>query len=386
MGSTYAKDMAKRSSRRYLQQSLIRCYDASLGPSPDNYLHGALQCCGSSSFAAGDQDLGGIGVSIQILDRLALSNRAVGPQILTALAFEAFFTSLILIEAIWDTPEATHRFHLPSAIKGTIETFLDTAIFFSLSVFIAAVAAIGHFAEEGYYEPILLCSVFNFTVGPLVVVVSLHFTQLRRRKFRIGIVVTLVLLSFALVCVAVSSSSPNLSSFANWAAICCPELSGPGTGMSSTFAIANLSLTAFLLHQFTTPTLFYFLNLVFRPELWKKISEGNTFLNSIRSLQSERRKSRRDRRKKRSAYSRCLFELYHLIIPDDQPFGWRLAIYSFVFAWSQLGFIFYQRFKLGSCAKGEVYKENQFGFGQTLAALMWLPVLADFGDILFCKS
>ena len=116
------------------------------------------------------------------------------------------------------------------------------------------------------------------------------------------------------------------------------------------------------------------------------ISEGNTFLNSITSLHAERQKLRQDRRKKRGAWLTFLFELYRIIIPNDQPFGWRLAIYSFVFTWSQLVYILYQRFLIGGCAKGEVYKENQFGFGQALAAFMWLPVLADLGDILCSMS
>ena len=301
-------------------------------------------------------------------------------QTLATLAFEAFFASLIFIDVIWDIPEGARRFHLPSAIKGTIETFLDTGGFPSLSVFIAAVVAIGQFSDGLYYQTTLLSSVFNFTVGPLLVVVSLHFAQLRRRKLRIGIVVALTLPSLVLFWLAIPRDNNRF--MVSWPRIYCPEGS-----IEDDYVVfmVNFTLTLFLAHQFVTPTVFYSLNLVFRPQLWKMISAGDTFLNSVRSLHVERQKLRQDRRKKRSACLICLFELYRFIIPDDQPFGWRLAIYSFIFTWSQLGFIFYRRFKLGSCAKGGVYKENQLGFGQTLAALIWLPVLADFGDILCSK-
>ena len=366
-------------------KSLFYCYDAALAKygrgGISKYIYGALHCCTASSFAAGDQDLGGVGVSIQTLHRLAFSNREVGMQTLATLVFEALFTCLALIEAIWGTPEGTHRFHLPSAIKGTIATFLDTGIFFSLSVFIASVVALGQLADGLYYQTDILSSIFNFTVGPLLVVVSLHFDQLRRRKLRIGIVVALVLLSLVLCFLAVFSGHWY---FQTWPDICCPILQKDRFLLL--VPILNVTFTVLLVHQLSTPTIFYFLNLVFRPHLWKMISEGNTFLNSITSLHAERQNLRQDRRKKRGAWLTFLFELYRIIIPNDQPFGWRLAIYSFVFTWSQLVYILYRRFLIGECAKGRVYKENQFGFGQALAAFMWLPVLADLGDILCSKS
>ena len=57
-------------------KSLFHCYDVTLGeyhrmPNVSRYINGALHCCNASSFAAGDQDLGGVGVSIQTLHRLA---------------------------------------------------------------------------------------------------------------------------------------------------------------------------------------------------------------------------------------------------------------------------------------------------------------------------
>ena len=295
-------------------------------------------------------------------------------QILTALAFEAFLTGLVLISA---SRSEGHQSRLRSALLGAVEAFLDTGIFFSLSVFIAAVIALRHFGEGEYYDPSAMSTIFTFTVGPLLVIVSLHLKQLRRRVLRVGIVVILALLSHVLFWMAQETMVPATG---RWVDICCPQASLLGGSMVAAFAWINLLLTALLVHQFITPTVLYYPNLFFRPRLWGKIFKGNTFRESFRSLEAERWESRRYRD------SFCLPGLFFLLFPFLPPFGRRLATFSFFFTCLQLLFIFCQRSKLENCAKGEVYKENQLSFGQTLAALMWLPVFADFGDIFFCKS
>ena len=356
--------------------SLVNCYDYAVARAsrpavpenqtvsePSDYVKLGDQCCRKSSFAAGDQDLGGVGVSMHILDTLALSNRVAGMQMLTALAFEAFLAGLILIEGIGGDPEGPQKSRLPSAVRGIVEAFLDIGIFFSLSVFIAAAVALSHFGETGYYDPTLLSNIFNFTVGPMLVVVSLHFRQLRRRKLRVGIVVILVFLAHALLWVARRTS---LKAKSLWVDTCCPPASALVGSTPGTILRVNLFLTALMVHQFVTPAVFRHPYLLFRPRLWKE------------------EKERWDSPPEKD--SSFLLGLYYLIVPRFPPFRRRLAGYSFFFTCLQLLFIYSQRFKLESCAKGGVYKENQFGFGQTLAALMWLPVLADFGSILCCKS
>ena len=67
--------------------SLVHCYDIAVANAldpdafkyrsaagPKDYVKIADQCCRKSSFAAGDQDIGGIGVSVHILVKLAPSD------------------------------------------------------------------------------------------------------------------------------------------------------------------------------------------------------------------------------------------------------------------------------------------------------------------------
>jgi hypothetical protein len=50
-----------------------------------------------------------------------------------------------------------------------------------------------------------------------------------------------------------------------------------------------------------------------------------------------------------------------------------------------LGMILYIRLPMQKVA-GKHFKENELGFGQILAALMWLPVVVEYFQIAVCRS
>ncbi|KAK3388589.1 hypothetical protein B0T20DRAFT_364733 [Sordaria brevicollis] len=64
-------------------------------------------------------------------------------------------------------------------------------------------------------------------------------------------------------------------------------------------------------------------------------------------------------------------------------FGGFLVLTSLVLVWLSLAFFTYLRQKVGKLA-GDSYRENEWGFGQVVAVVAWVPLLGQFLAILIC--
>ncbi|KAK3948212.1 hypothetical protein QBC32DRAFT_222495 [Pseudoneurospora amorphoporcata] len=63
--------------------------------------------------------------------------------------------------------------------------------------------------------------------------------------------------------------------------------------------------------------------------------------------------------------------------------GGFLVLTSLVLVWLSLGFFMYLRQKVAELA-GTSYKENEWGFGQVVAVVAWVPLLGQFSAIVIC--
>lgn len=61
-----------------------------------------------------------------------------------------------------------------------------------------------------------------------------------------------------------------------------------------------------------------------------------------------------------------------------------LVLTSLVLVWFSLGFFMYLRQKVAALA-GDSYKENEWGFGQVVAVVAWVPLLGQFSGIVIRK-
>lgn len=65
-------------------------------------------------------------------------------------------------------------------------------------------------------------------------------------------------------------------------------------------------------------------------------------------------------------------------------FGGFLVLTSLILVWLSLGFFMYLRQKVAELS-GPSYKENEWGFGQVVAVVAWVPLLGQFSAIVICK-
>ncbi|KAF8247178.1 hypothetical protein K440DRAFT_644096 [Wilcoxina mikolae CBS 423.85] len=148
--------------------NLISCYNHS----PNAWINlrfsdTIMGCCGPSVHATGDPDLGGVGM-------------------LTAYAFETIFTTLCVIAAIQNDVgfEYSGKFYLKKAfhihqycMRRTMETFLDAAIFFDLSVSVAGLGGIA-------WRLVVICYLMTCTLLGLIFYTRIPLQRMVGKNFK----------------------------------------------------------------------------------------------------------------------------------------------------------------------------------------------------------
>jgi hypothetical protein len=302
---------------------------------------------------------------------------------LMAYAFETIFTTICVIATIQkdDSFEYGGKFNLESAIQihhycmeRTMETFLDAAIFFALAINVASLRGIIS-SKQALYASIQSANIAVFSLTPVLTILSLRFNKLRRRTLRVSLAIVATTMTTAIV---LCGFTYEIISQSNWFVICYD------TGVQSLVWITVITFTGWVVYQLILGPAYYFLTLFFRHQLWgDRSKQSSNFFGRLQEVHRGRRSARRERRERRK--HRILTQVWRVIVPDEQPFAGRLAVICYLMNCMHLGLIFYTRMPMQKMA-GKNFKENEFGFGQILAALMWLPVAVEYFQIAICRS
>lgn len=267
------------------------------------------------------------------------------------------------IGAIW-------RAHASATIK-IMDTFLDAATFFALSV---TIATFGYLSRDlTIYERNMLHHVSLLTMGSLYVVLGFTYKTLRRRKLRCGLV-TLTALMTSIMCLV--------------------EFYQRSIERPYTFAICRAVDTFFFRPQIVIPA-----SVVI-------IFEGIGVLASVATFFARRRGRNVSVEigipqisnwvlvgwtylKRTGLFAQKPFtvseHLDHLRrAPGMTPGLWAVASFGLLVSWSSAIVIFCARGEF-QMAAGDYYEENEMGYGQILAALIWLPVLVEYAYFALCK-
>jgi len=267
------------------------------------------------------------------------------------------------------------------AIKETMPSFLDAAAFFALSVGVATlVTALKN--TNTYYEVVMLRHVSILSIGPLYAVLSFSYKTLRRKHLRSNIITITVILVFAGWWYAPSS---RMWGGGKWTNFCF---------VGNTYiAISISTIEVSIIFTMTVSEGFGILLRLIR--LVVKCCAPYSKYFAISSDNPSR-----------SGIGRLCITLrdysWGLVCPCFSGifmflrryfFRWKLegksiwivATFSLLVTWVEAAFVIFDRVRMQRQA-GDAYQENLMGYGQVLAALIWVPVIVEYVYIaIFCK-
>jgi len=300
-----------------------------------------------------------------------------------AYAFETIFTTLCVFATIRkdDAFEYGGNFNLKSVVQihqycmqRTMETFLDAAIFFALAVNVAGLRAITR-RKQTLYASMQTANIAVFSIAPVLTILSLRYNQLRRRTWRVSLAIIATTMATVVV---ICGTMYGFGTLSNWFFVCY------NPNIPSFVWVTILTLMCWLEYQVILGPACYFLTLFFRYQLWRvRSKQSPNFFVRLLDVNHGRRSARQQRREQRK--HPILAQVWRVIVPDDQPFAGRLAVICYIMTCMLLGMILYIRLPMQKVA-GKHFKENELGFGQILAALMWLPVVVEYFQIAVCRS
>jgi len=91
-------------------------------------------------------------------------------------------------------------------VKRIIDTFLDAATFFALSV-AAAFLGLAFRGSNSLYDQLMLANVYTLNLGTLYIVLSFSYRNLRRRRLRAGLISIISVVNLAVYTTVVVGSA-----------------------------------------------------------------------------------------------------------------------------------------------------------------------------------
>jgi len=262
-----------------------------------------------------------------------------------------------------------------ATIKKIMDTFLDAATFFALSITIASLAYTG--MRITTYERDMLLSVSSLNLGGLYVVLSFSHRQLRRRRLRASLVSLVPLLN--LIYYGVSHTS-----YPSWYRLC----KYMGTELSGLSAIPTIicgMIEVVGVMTFLCNWLYVKRTKCRRNWSSLELDLGNNpsvdvgifaILDGARTIALTWRQRKRVKQ-----------TLPALPIQKDvwqERSTWVVATFGLALTWVSTAAISWSRRRSREVA-GDDYVENTFGYGQILALLIWLPVLLEYVYFAYCE-
>lgn len=251
------------------------------------------------------------------------------------------------------------------AMSEATPLFLDTAIFFALSV--ATVLAVTATSPEiDAYETRVLGYVTLIVEFPLYTVLAFSSETLCRKHLRRN------LISFSVIYLGlgVTVAATRLSWF-GWDSVCV----GYNLKFQAARIILNYSIGAIPLFFELCRAILWLIQLAAKDRIAKR--EFFTEMSAENPW---------GQRSKRSWWQTALGFLKRYIYnwTSQEKSIWVVSTFSLMMASSGMGFLIYERHRMQSRAGGS-YKESEFSYGQCLAALIWLPVVFEYAYHMICK-
>ena len=250
------------------------------------------------------------------------------------------------------------------AMKETTSPFLDTALFFALSVSIGMAGTLAQKTTD--YEEIVLAFVSALVAAPLYTVLAFSSRNIRRRHLRRN----LISLAVILLCLGTAIPAFIDNGLDRWGVIC---LRGD-TGYATARTVVAVMIGAIAFGCELCRVVLFFIQLTRRYVFYRgsfiKISPEKPW----------------DKRFKRS-YFQSVFAFVKRYIynwTSQKSSIWVVATFSLVYTLFAGGNLVYYRLLMQSLA-GVTYMESEMTYGQYLAAFIWVPVIVEYCYHVACK-
>jgi len=266
-----------------------------------------------------------------------------------------------------------------TTMKRIMDTFLDAATFFALSITIASIVYISRLTSTYEHDMLLRVSILNS--GGLYVVLSFSHDQLRRRRLRSS----LVSLTSLLNCTLLLYSGTTRRTYAGWSYLCkdvytfeLPSLFAIPAMIYGTLEVVGIMailhdwLCAKQLKRRKSKAL---RELKLSPYLYMTTDVAVfAALDRACAMILMCRRCTRGNSLSRSVYTQA----------NSARDVWLVSTFSLAVSWTSAAAIIRSRHQSQNVA-GDDYMENEFGYGQILALLIWLPVLLEYVYFAYCR-
>ena len=258
-----------------------------------------------------------------------------------------------------------HRY----AMKETTLSFLDSAIFFALSI---GIGAVGIASTDGFskYEGTVLGFAFLLASSPLYIVIAFSFDRLRRKRLRRSLTSLVIILFFCAICLILSTPLEG-SKRGRWGAICFAD--DDHSLITNEIVPLYIILVVVTLECFRA--IFWVFRLTFKRCRPKRVPFDET--------PPERPSGHGSRR----CSWQCALSFWKRYIynwTSEKTSIWVVAtcgLAATLFAGVSLAI---ERARMQTLA-GQHYQESEMTYGQYLAMTIWVPVVVEYAYVWTCK-